>query len=122
MFPIASEETYQAGQVIFKEGSSGDWVYVILSGALEVYRTVGGKDIIIDNSLAFPNPSLTFLTGPLRGDQVYHQTLDPKRSERLLRLAFQGLAKRKERIISINRGKRILDTNSIAIFLKYIYF
>ncbi|MBW2076126.1 MAG: cyclic nucleotide-binding domain-containing protein, partial [Deltaproteobacteria bacterium] len=41
MYPIASEEAYKDGQVIFKEGTSGDWVYVILQGSVEISRTIG---------------------------------------------------------------------------------
>ena len=48
MFNVASEETYQDGQAIFEEGSSGDWVYVILSGQVEISKTVGGKKVVIE--------------------------------------------------------------------------
>lgn len=41
MYPIASEEIYKDGQVIFREGTSGDWVYVILDGNVEISRTIG---------------------------------------------------------------------------------
>ena len=44
MFNIASEETYQDGQVIIKEGTTGDWVYVVLSGSVEISKTVEGKN------------------------------------------------------------------------------
>lgn len=47
MYPIASEETYKDGQIIFEEGSSGDWVYVILSGSVEISKTIGGREFII---------------------------------------------------------------------------
>jgi len=47
MFPIASEETYKDGQVIFREGTSGDWVYVILGGNVEISRTIGETRYII---------------------------------------------------------------------------
>ena len=47
MFTIASEETYQPEQVIFKEDSSGNWVYVVLSGSVEISKIVGGKKIVV---------------------------------------------------------------------------
>ena len=46
MFNIVSEETYQDGQIIIEEGSSGDWVYLILSGEVEISKTVGGKKFV----------------------------------------------------------------------------
>ncbi|MFC1516810.1 TIGR02266 family protein [Thermodesulfobacteriota bacterium] len=48
MFQIATEETYQDGQIIFEEGSSGDWLYVIESGAVEIYKKVGGDKFVIE--------------------------------------------------------------------------
>ena len=48
MFHIASEETYQDGQVIIQEGSSGDWIYVVVSGRVEISKTVGGRKYIIE--------------------------------------------------------------------------
>ena len=47
MYTIASEETYEDGQIIYKEGSSGDWVYVIISGAVEISKTVGGRRFVL---------------------------------------------------------------------------
>jgi len=47
MYQLASEETYKDGQVILEEGSSGDWVYVILSGSVEMSKTIGGGKVII---------------------------------------------------------------------------
>ena len=47
MFTIASEETYQDGQAIFKEGSPGDWVYIILSGQVEISKIIGGKKFLV---------------------------------------------------------------------------
>ena len=43
MFNIASENKYDDGQVIYKEGSSGDWVCVVLSGAVETSRAIGER-------------------------------------------------------------------------------
>jgi uncharacterized protein (TIGR02266 family) len=47
MFQISTEETYQDGQIIFEEGNSGDWVYLIQSGAVELYKKVGEKKVVI---------------------------------------------------------------------------
>lgn len=48
MFTLASEETFEEGQVIFKEGSSGDWVYHIISGSVEISRLVRGKKFVLE--------------------------------------------------------------------------
>ncbi len=47
MFYIASEEDYQDGEIIIKEGTSGDWVYVVQSGRVEISKTIGGKKCIV---------------------------------------------------------------------------
>jgi uncharacterized protein (TIGR02266 family) len=46
-YNLAEEETYQDGDIIFKEGSRGDWVYVVLSGSVEISKTVEGKKYMI---------------------------------------------------------------------------
>ncbi|MFH1079047.1 MAG: cyclic nucleotide-binding domain-containing protein [Pseudomonadota bacterium] len=48
MLQIASYEKYQDGQIIFKEGDSGDWVYVVEAGSVELSKTVGGTKIVIE--------------------------------------------------------------------------
>jgi uncharacterized protein (TIGR02266 family) len=48
MFTIASEETYADGQIIFNENSSGDWVYVVLSGSVEISKMIGGKKFVLE--------------------------------------------------------------------------
>jgi uncharacterized protein (TIGR02266 family) len=45
---IASEETHENGHIIFEEGSSGDWVYVILSGSVEISKMDKGKKVVIE--------------------------------------------------------------------------
>jgi len=47
MLQIASEETYQDGQIIFEEGSAGDWIYTVESGAVELYKQVGTEKIVV---------------------------------------------------------------------------
>lgn len=48
MFTFASEETHEDGHVIIKEGTAGDWLYVVLSGAVEVSKEINGKKYVID--------------------------------------------------------------------------
>jgi len=48
VYMVSAEETYHYGQVIYEEGSSGDWVYVILSGLVEVSKEIQGKKYIIE--------------------------------------------------------------------------
>ena len=48
MFNIAGEETYHHGEIIFKEGSSGDWVYVVQSGSVEISKTTQGHKYVIE--------------------------------------------------------------------------
>jgi CRP-like cAMP-binding protein len=47
MFQITRCEDFADGQTIFKEGSFGDWMYVVADGAVEISRTINGKKIII---------------------------------------------------------------------------
>ena len=47
MFLLANEESYTDGQIIFNENSPGDWVYIIISGKVEIYRSIGGKKYIL---------------------------------------------------------------------------
>ena len=47
MINIASEETYEDGQIIFQEGSSGDWIYVVQSGQVEISKTVIEKKVVV---------------------------------------------------------------------------
>jgi CRP-like cAMP-binding protein len=48
MFKIASYETFQDGQIIFEEGSNGDWIYVVEEGEVEISKKVGGQRIVIE--------------------------------------------------------------------------
>jgi len=48
MFKIASYETFQDGQIIFEEGSNGDWIYVVEEGKVEISKNVGGQKIVVE--------------------------------------------------------------------------
>ncbi|MDY6972506.1 MAG: TIGR02266 family protein [Thermodesulfobacteriota bacterium] len=47
-YNIAAEETYQDGQVIFEQGSSGDWIYCILSGSVEISKSIEGRKHVFE--------------------------------------------------------------------------
>lgn len=47
MFQVASYETYEDGQVIFKEGTYGDWIYLIDDGAVEISKNIEGKKVVV---------------------------------------------------------------------------
>jgi uncharacterized protein (TIGR02266 family) len=48
VYNLAGEETYEGDQIIIKEGSSGDWVYVVLSGSVEISKMARGKKCVIE--------------------------------------------------------------------------
>jgi CRP/FNR family cyclic AMP-dependent transcriptional regulator len=47
MLITASEEYYQDGDIIIEEGTSGDWVYVVHSGTVEISKTIEGRKYIV---------------------------------------------------------------------------
>ncbi len=48
MYHVASEETYEDGTVIFRENAPGDWVYVVQSGSVAIFKQVGDKEVVIE--------------------------------------------------------------------------
>jgi CRP/FNR family cyclic AMP-dependent transcriptional regulator len=48
MFKIASYETFQDGQIIFEEGSNGDWMYVVEEGVVEISKNIDGQKIVVE--------------------------------------------------------------------------
>jgi CRP-like cAMP-binding protein len=44
---IRDEETYSDGEVIFEQGTFGDWVYVIIEGEVKVVRKTPKGDVTI---------------------------------------------------------------------------
>jgi CRP/FNR family transcriptional regulator, cyclic AMP receptor protein len=48
MFQVAAYENYRDGAVIFKDGSHGDWIYVVEEGAVEISKIIGERKIVIE--------------------------------------------------------------------------
>ena len=48
MFQISTYETFQDGQVVFKEGDNGDWIYVVDEGEVELSKEVDGRKVVIE--------------------------------------------------------------------------
>lgn len=48
MFQVVDEQVYGDGEIIWKEGSFGDWFYVIEAGAVELSRKVKGEKLVIE--------------------------------------------------------------------------
>lgn len=46
---VAKEESYQSKEFVVKEGSRGDWVYVILEGKAKVKKATPKGMVTIDN-------------------------------------------------------------------------
>jgi CRP/FNR family transcriptional regulator, cyclic AMP receptor protein len=61
MFKIASYETFQDGQIIFEEGSNGDWIYVVEEGEVEISKKVDGQRVVVE----------TLKEGDIFGEMAY---------------------------------------------------
>jgi CRP-like cAMP-binding protein len=46
-YNIASEQTFEDGEIIIEEGKSGDWVCIVLEGSVEVSKTVSGRKFVL---------------------------------------------------------------------------
>jgi CRP-like cAMP-binding protein len=44
---IRDEETYSDGEVIFQQGTFGDWVYLIIEGEVKVVRSTPKGDVTV---------------------------------------------------------------------------
>ena len=47
-YSITNYENYNDGDIIFNEGTPGDWIYVILKGKIEIFKNIRGKKIVVD--------------------------------------------------------------------------
>jgi len=48
IYNIADQQICKRGEIIFKEGSVGNWIYVVLSGSVEISKTLRGRKYVID--------------------------------------------------------------------------
>jgi uncharacterized protein (TIGR02266 family) len=103
MFDIAAEEIYEDGQIICKEGSEGDWIYIVESGTVELYKELGEKKITIEflqpgvifGQIAFfakiPRPFSARAVGPTTVEIIDRRFLDKEYSS--LSESFQAILK-----------------------------
>jgi CRP-like cAMP-binding protein len=49
MVDVLEAKSFSAGQVIIREGDPGDCAYLVVSGAVQVFRTVDGQLIVLAN-------------------------------------------------------------------------
>jgi len=47
LFPIAVEKKYSNNEIIFSEGASGDWIFIILSGVVEISKNRKNKKLVL---------------------------------------------------------------------------
>jgi CRP-like cAMP-binding protein len=45
---VENIKTFEDGELIFEEGSISGWIFVVAYGEVEIFRTVGEKQIILD--------------------------------------------------------------------------
>jgi len=48
VFLTSGQETYEAGEVIFREGSHGKTVYLVSSGRVEISKMAKGKKVVVE--------------------------------------------------------------------------
>ena len=48
MFDVSTEEVFPDGQIIFEKGNAGDWIYIIESGTVELYKMAGEEKVVVD--------------------------------------------------------------------------
>lgn len=47
-YHLVDYENFNAGDIIFKEGTPGDWIYIVMDGEVEIFKNVRGKKIVVD--------------------------------------------------------------------------
>jgi CRP-like cAMP-binding protein len=78
MLQIASYETFKDGQLIFVEGTHGDWMYVVEEGEVEISKNVEGQRVVFEvlkpgdifGELAYIDKEPRSATATAKGDTV----------------------------------------------------
>ena len=98
---VANEETYEPNQHIIKEGSKGDWIYVILEGQVKVKKMTAKGTVTID----------TLKEGDIFGEMILWQSGKSSRSASVI---ADGLVK-----VGLLSTERLLqDYESVSPQLK----
>ncbi len=72
---VAQIQTFHAGEIIFKEGSTGDELYLILSGTLEVLKSTDSSDFVVTEMTEKSHfGELSFLDGSPRSATIRAKT------------------------------------------------
>ncbi|MFC1867816.1 cyclic nucleotide-binding domain-containing protein [Thermodesulfobacteriota bacterium] len=97
MFPIASEKRYEDGDIVYKEGNAGDWIYIVLSGSVEISKDIGKRYFIL-GSLG---------TGDIFGDHSYLGGINRATTVRSIGKSTLGIIDR----IPLDREFNMLSNN-----------
>ena len=118
---IAQEEEYDEGEAIIKEGSRGDWVYLILQGRVKVRKMISKGMVTID----------TLFEGDIFGEMILWQSGKGARSasviadtyvkvgvldtQRLIK-EYESISPRLKNLIK-SLIQRLADTTNKAVIL-----
>ena len=122
MFQTAIEEKYRDGDIIFEEGSSGDWIYVVESGAVEISKIMHGeKEVLLElgpgeiiGELGFITKMPRTATARAVGDTTVG-IIDPISFE----LEFNGLSPDFQAVL-ISLATRLKETTEALYLMKKI--
>ena len=65
LFPyVAKEEKYSKGEVIIKEGTQGDWIYLIIHGRVKIQKKISKRVVTV----------ATLLEGDIFGEMILWQS------------------------------------------------
>jgi uncharacterized protein (TIGR02266 family) len=136
MYNLAFQKTYEDGEVIIREGTSGDWVYFVISGNVEVSRAMGEKRIILGildpgeifGELAFFGAGKRTATVKAIGETTVgiidrvHLDLEFNRLSKEFRLMIVNMAKRYTKLMDLFNevfsGREDLNLKTLSLTFK----